>query len=187
MEGLIFRKLKKDLTGTQQGDFRVIKYIGSKATHKRSYYLCECLKCNRIIETTFNIKNKIKSCRHCVKGLGKDHYAWKGFGDIPKNIFTTYRHGAKARNISFNITIEEIWDLFLKQDGKCAFTGWDLTFNKTYRNKKVKTASLDRIDSSKGYEISNLQWVHKDINKLKKNMQDANFIELCHAVSNYKK
>lgn len=58
-----------------------------------------------------------------------------------------------------------MWELFLKQRGKCALTGEDLKLG--YKNNQ--TASLDRIDNSIGYEKNNIQWVHKDINtKLKK-------------------
>ena len=46
------------------------------------------------------------------------------------------------------------------------------------------TASLDRIDSSKGYTKSNIQWVHKDINKMKSDFSMLRFLELCYAVLN---
>ena len=37
--------------------------------------------------------------------------------------------------------------------------------------------SLDRIDSSKGYEENNVQWVHKDINLMKNKYDNKYFIE----------
>lgn len=55
-----------------------------------------------------------------------------------------------------------------------------LTDKKTTRNR---TASLDRIDSSKGYKIENIQWVHKDINQMKSALENNKFIELCELVS----
>ena len=47
------------------------------------------------------------------------------------------------------------------------------------------TASLDRIDSSRGYVIDNIQWVHKDINWLKNDWSQKEFIELCSRVANH--
>jgi len=123
--------------------------------------------------------------KHCLKcnPTSSNHHAWKGCGDISHDLYTTIKHSAKTKNLEFSVSIEYLWKLFLKQNKKCAFTGEELVFNKTYRSKKEKTASLDRVDSSKGYIKGNLQWVHKDINKLKKNFSDERFIEICKKVS----
>lgn len=45
------------------------------------------------------------------------------------------------------------------------------------------TASLDRIDSSRGYEIDNIQWVHKDVNKMKMGLSQNEFIDICKIIS----
>ena len=75
-----------------------------------------------------------------------------------------------------------MWELFLKQDRKCAVSNIDLVFT-PYRNshkfRNLTTASLDRIDSSKGYIVGNVRWVHKDINKMINNYGDTKFIEYC--------
>lgn len=42
-----------------------------------------------------------------------------------------------------------------------------------------QTASLDRIDSSKGYIPGNVQWVHKDVNKMKLALSEKRLLELC--------
>ena len=46
------------------------------------------------------------------------------------------------------------------------------------------TASLDRIDSSKGYVEGNVQWVHKMINMSKQQYSQEEFIDMCKAVAN---
>ena len=43
--------------------------------------------------------------------------------------------------------------------------------------------SLDRIDSLKGYAIDNVQWVHKDINKMKNIHSQPAFINICKLVA----
>jgi len=47
----------------------------------------------------------------------------------------------------------------------------------------VYTASLDRIDSSKGYIEENVHWVHKRINVMKGNMSEQEFLNFCEAVT----
>ncbi len=49
------------------------------------------------------------------------------------------------------------------------------------------TASLDRIDSSRGYTLDNIQWVHKDLNKMKTNYPNDYFIKMCKYVANNNK
>ncbi len=50
--------------------------------------------------------------------------------------------------------------------------------NKEY-NEGKQTASLDRIDSSGNYTENNIQWVHKDINKMKNVFSMDQLIEYC--------
>lgn len=45
------------------------------------------------------------------------------------------------------------------------------------------TASLDRIDSTKGYTLDNIQWVHKHINVMKMDLDQEYFIKLCKLVT----
>lgn len=153
-------------------------------SQKDRYWIFEC-KCGARLERipVSLKKNKYNSCRDCMSGA--DTWSWGGYGEIPQDIFNTIHHSAKAKGLEFSITIEYLWDLFLQQERKCAFTGEELYFNKTYRTKTNRTASLDRIDSSKGYVPGNVQWVHRDVNKLKKNFSDARFIEICRRVAKF--
>jgi hypothetical protein len=118
--------------------------------------------------------------------------SWKGYGEIAGTNWTYYKKGAASRGFDFDISIEYAWELFLKQKKKCALSGQEIGFNvKTGTLNKYgyqkNTASLDRIDSRKGYVIGNVQWVHKDINKLKSNLDEESFVRLCTFVSEYKK
>jgi hypothetical protein len=50
-------------------------------------------------------------------------------------------------------------------------------------NYHLNTASLDRINSEKGYETDNVRWVHKSINHLKSDLDDNVLIYLCHLIT----
>jgi GH24 family phage-related lysozyme (muramidase) len=75
---------------------------------------------------------------------------------------------------------EYLWELYLKQDGKCAMTGWDIQFTSI---NKENTASVDRIDSNENYIKSNIQLVHKDVNRMKNAFSDEYFYKVCKAVT----
>jgi len=55
--------------------------------------------------------------------------------------------------------------------------------SKSQSKQKLRTASLDRIDSTKNYTIDNIQWVHKDVNKMKMDFSQEYFIEMCRLVT----
>jgi hypothetical protein len=110
-----------------------------------------------------------------------DHRRWKGYGDISRTFWRNIEGSGKTRKIPVSITIEDGWNLFLKQKRKCALTGVDIGFFGCFSN----SASLDRIDATKGYSIDNVQWVHKDVNYAKQSLNNNDFIELCRSVVNY--
>jgi hypothetical protein len=82
-----------------------------------------------------------------------------------------------------------LWELLVSQKFKCALSGVDIVSPpKSAAGPRVhNSASLDRIDSSKGYIYGNLQWIHKDINTTKMKMPNDIFINWCHTISNYQK
>jgi hypothetical protein len=108
---------------------------------------------------------------------GKSHPCWKGFQDLPFSYFAICRRGAKSRSIPFEITIQDMWNLYVKQNKRCALTNLPIGFGKN------KTASLDRIDSNLGYTINNIQWLHKHINIMKQYFDNTYFCEMCKLVA----
>ena len=48
------------------------------------------------------------------------------------------------------------------------------------------TASLDRIDSKKGYIEGNVQWVHKNVNKMKMDLDEKEFFSIVKQVYEHK-
>lgn len=111
----------------------------------------------------------------------KNHTQWKGYEDISKTYWENVKTGARNRKISVNLTIEQIWNLYIKQNRKCALSGINIGFEAS----KSNTASLDRIDSTKGYEIDNVQWIHRDINTMKWDLQQEHFIEMCKLIAKH--
>lgn len=151
--------------------------------YKSRYYFCRC-ECGTIksIPLRVIVKVKVNGCDKCGGRFahlkGEKNPIWKGFGELPGSYFGIIKRNAKIANREFSLDKEYLWDLFLSQDGKCILTGLPLSFD-----KKTKTASLDRIDSSQGYTYDNVQWVHKHINKIKQDLDEDYFIYLCKLVA----
>jgi hypothetical protein len=121
-------------------------------------------------------------CRKCantkinktISRKGSENAAWTGYKDVPGKVFSRLKNGAKKRNLDVTITIEDIYTQYIKQHKKCAFTGVPLEFG--------LDASVDRINSSEGYHVWNIQIVHKTLNMMKKDMPNDLFISWCRMV-----
>lgn len=165
-----------DLSGQTFGDLYVIQRDFTKT--KRVNFLCRC-KCGKIksIFSHYLTAGKNKTCGCSRHFTGNKSNSWKGCGDITGHYFAHIRGQAKIRNLEFTITIEELWNLFEKQGGKCNLSG--IPLDMFINRNKSRSASLDRIDSSVGYIPSNIQWVHKDINYMKRTLSQAQLLKYC--------
>lgn len=110
---------------------------------------------------------------------------FKGYNNIAGSYFHHAKIGAINRNLSFNITLKDVWDLYASQCGRCKMTGEIIEFMRYYCDIGLQTASIDRIDSLIGYELSNIQIVHKDLNKMKGKLTEDKFKFFCKNVSEY--
>ena len=143
--------------------------------------LCDCGR-SRIVRRASLLSGAVTCCsiaRH--ENSGENHYNFSGYKKLSGNYFNRIKKSAEKRNLDFNITKKYIYDLFLEQKGRCSYT--DLELHLTSIGGENQTASLDRIDSSKGYVKGNVQWVHKKINIIKWGLSEDEFIKYCHLVS----
>lgn len=187
--GLIKKIKKRDYTNLIQGYLKVVKY--SHSDDKNTYWECYCNNCGSTtikqgsIFSKQTTRNKQISCG-CLKNPdGKNAYWWDGYEEISKDFYNSIVKTSKIKNLDFDIDIKFLWELFIKQDRKCAISGRDLVFAKKYKNRVFQTASVDRIDSSKGYTKDNVQWVHKEINFLKSNRKVDELVSMCKEISNH--
>jgi len=100
----------------------------------------------------------------------------ENYKDISGSYWRSIQRRAENRGLNFNINIEKVWRIYELQNFKCALSEWDLS--------KFEFASLDRIDSKLGYIEGNVQWLHRDINKSKWNLNQDWYKTICWLVSN---
>lgn len=165
-----------NLIGRKFHKLKPIKHLGYRNTNnKATLWLCKC-ECGKTTKAdTYSLKHgKHQSCGKCkqhhkITGTYWKDLVWQG----------------TRRGLEFKITKEEIWKLYQKQNGLCKYSGLPIDFATTSYGHRhgESTASLDRIDSSKGYVGGNIQWVHKDINIMKQEYKEEYFIKLCKLVA----
>ena len=150
-----------------------------------------CGGCNKTFDMNpYNVlKGKSGGClKCCMKDFsGSRNNAWKGCGNIPQSIITHAKHGAKQRGISYSVASEHLDEIWIRQNGACALSGEPITMKASGKNKTAwgNHASLDRIDSSIGYEEGNLHWVHPIVNIMKNRFNKPLFIDFCHKISKH--
>jgi hypothetical protein len=107
--------------------------------------------------------------------------------DVSYQYYQKIEMRAKNKHIKFNLTIVFLQNLLEQQDYKCALSGLPIilsrTFDPTRKKYTEQTGSLDRIDSKRGYTTDNVQWVHKDVNKMKMDLSQDRFIHICYKIS----
>ncbi len=121
---------------------------------------------------------------YVTRPSGVKNSSFTGCGSISGHYIAIIRRGARERDYEFNLTAQYLWDLLLRQESKCALSCLPLFFPESYhRASSTQTASLDRIDSTKGYIEGNVQWTHKNVNKMKHAFTQQDFINYCNNVA----
>ena len=106
----------------------------------------------------------------------------------PQTPFKWFMKNVNRRNKEINIDIDYIMEVWNNQKGICPFTGWKLELPKNSSvfadGDRMRRASLDRIDSNKGYVKGNVRFISVMANNCKNNFTDKEVRLFCEAVSN---
>lgn len=170
-----------DLSGKKFGRWTVLEKV---QYHQRVKWKCRC-ECGNEAEITPTslVRHRSTKCRKC--GYVSDKFR----EPMPRYYWTKVLVGAKKRKLEVSVDQEYCRLLYRQQDGKCALTGVPLHVGRSVREFRagLNTASLDRIDSSRGYIEGNVQWVHKAINNMKQGLTQEEFTAWCGKVMDYAK
>lgn len=171
-------KKYEDLTGKKFASWTVLSFIRK---HHETIWLCQC-KCGlkKEINRGSLVSEATTQCRKCYSKKKNIHDT----NIITPTEYGRIRYAANRRGIPFNISIEYCQKLFNEQNGKCLLTNLPIEFAKSSQGAGhgETSASLDRIDVLKGYEPNNVQWIHKDVNRMKWALSQDYFHKLCELV-----
>lgn len=171
------------LIGKRFGLLEVVDIAGSNRQGSRTWICkCECGNETRLSSDHLTRKrNPVTSCGCKIKRRGSYNKLFKGVGDISSHWWKQrFRKTAQRKNgdLMIDLTMEQAWDLYLKQGRRCALSGLEISIG----SNNTDHASIDRIDNTIGYTISNIQWVHKDINFMKRIYSVEYFVRMCKLV-----
>jgi hypothetical protein len=164
------------------GEGSPVKYKSQNHEIQRWKVQCDCGTIKELSKWHL-VYGKVTGCESCVRTRIKSDLS-KNWNSEAKNVTGMYfgkiKDAAKKRNIPFEITREYMDEVFQKQNGKCAYTNMNLYFE---TNGIRGTASLDRIDNTKGYIPCNIQWIHKHVNTMKWDLSENEFLNICKIIT----
>lgn len=149
--------------------------------------LKKCFKCGIKKEVDNFAKNRAshdgysKLCKNCYSNYGsvKRHYKNK-CEKIKSDIRVYFKHkyrGIKSKcirlEIPFALEEDDLYELYLKQDKKCFYTGIEIVHNINYVD--YNSISVDKKDPLKGYTKDNIVLCAFCINSFKGNKTEVEF------------
>lgn len=97
----------------------------------------------------------------------------------PDTVFRMAIHNARAR-APVALMKADLWDMWNKQQGRCALTGIQMTWAK---GKIMPTSiSLDRIEPSLGYQVGNVRFICHAVNAFKGGGNDEQVLIMARAI-----
>jgi len=94
------------------------------------------------------------------------------------------RNRAAKKNIAFDLSKEDVMEMFEGQGGRCYYSGIKLNVVKSdeTRTHDPFKMSLDCVDPKLGYVKGNVVWCAYCVNALKLKMSKASMIDVCRAI-----
>lgn len=139
--------------------------------------ICKCVDCENIHEVKpYSFVRENTSCPKCRRSWVHSEPIFRKIEKKICDYFKECKRGAARRKLDFLVTLQQISNLIEIQYYKCALTNLDIQIGD-------RSASLDRIDSQKGYIIDNIQWVHKTVNCMKNELSQFEFVRFCKLVA----
>lgn len=171
-----------DLIGTIHGQLKVISR--HSVANKKVHWNVECLSCTKRYHVAADsLRKNTLGCADCARvnaPKGNKSIYWRGGRHISSIFLSNVKRGARKRNIECHVTLEDLDALWEKQNGRCAYTNRELILGHEC------TASLDRIDSSIGYQTGNIQFLHKDVNVSKWAMSEDDFFGMIREIYEFR-
>lgn len=113
---------------------------------KEAQISCQC-ECGfeKLVYCLTLVKEQSTACFNCGHGnKGENNAKWKGYKEIPGSFINRIKAGAKLRKngIEVKINAEDIYDLWIKQNKKCALSGLPIDFINTNKGNSRQGSKI---------------------------------------------
>ena len=164
----------KDEVGNTYGKLTVLRF--DKTDKESAFWVCKC-ECGgeKVTRGSTLRSGQCKSCGNCDIQKPMSRLA------PVRRHFQMVKVGAKTRNLSFNLSLEQFITVTNQPCHYCGNTACDKHTAPSKRGKEfypiIYSNGLDRVDSSVGYETSNIVPCCFMCNRLKSNFALSEFLK----------
>jgi len=143
-----------------------------------------CDRCEKSLPKK-DFESHRRVCRACALSLTNIAKSSSPYKYL-KNLWNQLKYSReKEEGMLFEITPEQLNDLWDKQNGRCALSGVFMTWHKG-GEKRNTNVSIDRIDPNIEYMITNIQLVCWRVNLIKHTMTEDELYWWCKNIVTHK-
>lgn len=111
-------------------------------------------------------------CNACRSEYNRVYYS-QSIEIYLQRMLASSRRRAKTKGAPNDLTLDQLLDLWHKQDGRCALSGIAMTYEITNGTNNAYNASLDRIRPGLAYTLKNVQLVTARANWIKGDLDNS--------------
>lgn len=154
------------VSGNKYHNWTAIEREAESRNNQKYYWLCVCDCGTKKYIAESSLKRGLSRSCGCASIKKYEHH----YKDISPSYFRRLKQTAEQRNIEFNITQKDIWSQYIKQGGKCFYSGIEIIFHKDSNKSYKCSASIDRVNPYGHYTPDNIVIVHKRVNYMKSDL-----------------
>jgi hypothetical protein len=180
---MAYKKYKELLNGRRFGHWEILRRVPSRrcGISYVAYYEAKC-DCGTIreVRATSLRRGLSRSC-----GCIGDQYLPKG--DSARNaLFCSYRYGARTRNLLWEVSKEQFKEITARNCFYCGSPPRPMMASQNRRGP-CDLNGIDRVESSKGYVLSNCVPCCSDCNIMKSDKSIEDFLSHVEKIYNHSK
>lgn len=175
----------KNLINKKFGFLTVLRFIDNQADSYGTWWecLCECGKLHNVVSHSL-VTGQTKSCG-CKAGILYSEKKTKDNNEsVINTLYSSYQSHAKKLKIDFLLTNNE-FKIFIQDS--CYYCGASQSNIRKLKSltgpKEFKYNGIDRVDSSKNYQVENCVTACKDCNLAKRKLSHNDFILLAKKIA----